>query len=89
MLKAVADLRGWQHNSHASLYSVVRTLIQETGDTQIANLFQVAGNLHTNFYENWSPAELVELGLHDVGRLLDKLEPMLGQDSPGPHQSDV
>ena len=81
MLKAVADRRGLPHNSHGLLYGVVRTLVQETGDSQIANLFQVAGSLHMNFYENWSPAELVELALHDVERLLDKLEPMLDQDS--------
>ncbi len=84
MLKAVAERRGWSHNSHRLFYGIVRTLVQETGDTQVANLFQVAGNLHTNFYENWLPPELVELALHDVGLFLDKLEPMLGQYAPGP-----
>ena len=84
MLQAVAERRGWPHNSHRLFYGIVRTLVQETDDTQIATLFQVAGNLHTNFYENWSPAELVELALHDVGLFLHKLEPMLGQYAPDP-----
>jgi hypothetical protein len=78
MVKAVAEQRGWPHNGHALLYEAVRALVQETGDSQLANLFHVAGNLHVNFYENWIPADLVELGLQDVQVLLDKLEPLLG-----------
>ena len=77
MIKAVAQQRGWQHNSHALLYQIVRSLVEETGDSKIFTLFHVAGNLHTNFYENWSTTEGVEAGLEDVQLLLDKLEPLL------------
>ena len=52
-------------------------MVQETGDTLLANLFHVAGNLHTNFYENWQPSEVVELGLKDVELFLDTLEQLL------------
>ncbi len=77
MLKAVADQRGWQHNSHFLIHQIVRSLVEETGDSQIFTLFQVAGYLHTNFYENWDTPEGVASGLRNVGLLLDKLDPLL------------
>ena len=76
-VKAVAEQRGWEHNGHALLYQAVRRMVQETGDTQLATLFHVASSLHSNFYENWLPIELVQSGLEDVGELVDKLEGLL------------
>ena len=80
MVKAISEKRGWRHNAHPLLHNNIRALVDETGDTQIYNLFQVAGNLHTNFYENWQPAEMVESGLNDIQLLLDKLGPLLERD---------
>ncbi len=77
MIKAVADNRGWEHHGHFLLRRAVDRLVQETGDTQIFNLFGVASSLHINFYENWSSGQEVEAGLHDMERFLDKLEPLL------------
>ena len=77
MVKAVAEQRGWQHHSHFLLYQIVRTIVEETGDLQVFNLFHVAGQLHTNSYENWDTAEGVASGLGDVSIFLDKLEPLL------------
>ena len=77
MVKAVAQDRGWQHDNHFLLYQTGDRLAEETGDEQIIALFQVAGNLHTNFYENWQPVESVAAGIRFVGQLLDKLEPLL------------
>ena len=74
MLKAVAEQRGWQHNSHGALYRVVDRLVQETNDREIHNLFHVANGLHVNFYENWATDASIENGLQDMERLLDKLE---------------
>ena len=74
MLKAVAEQRGWQHNSHGALYRVVDRLVQETGDRDIRTLFGAASGLHTNFYENWASSDSVEGWLQDMERLLDKLE---------------
>ena len=79
MIKAVAEQRGWQHNNHARLYQIVDALVQETKDAQLANLFHVAGNLHTNFYENWATANLVDSGLDDVQLFVEKLESLLEQ----------
>ena len=77
IVKSVAAQRGWEHGSHAALYRVVRRLTNETGDREIRRLFDVAGNLHVNFYENWNIAGNVARGIADVERFLDKLEPLV------------
>ena len=77
MVKAVAEKRGWPHKSHPSLYDVSHRLARETGDEEIALLFHLASDLHTNFYENWLSQVAVETLLRRVETLLDKLEPLL------------
>ncbi|CAI7999490.1 hypothetical protein GBAR_LOCUS2729 [Geodia barretti] len=76
MVKAIAEQRGVHHRGHALLYDVVSTLAAEAGDDDIDRLFELAGGLHTNFYEDWYGAGRVERGLRDVERFLDKLEPL-------------
>ena len=76
IVKSVAERRGWEHRNHAALYRVIARLAAETGDVDIRRLFDVAGNLHVNFYENWNNAENVAGSLNDVERLLDKMEPL-------------
>ena len=49
----------------------------ETGDAEIDTLFGVAQSLHTNFYENWLLAELVENRVNSVRQFIGKLDPML------------
>jgi uncharacterized protein (UPF0332 family) len=77
IVKAVAAQRGWQHNNHGGLYQIVDRLAGETGDRDIAALFHVASSSHVNIYEDWLPSAMVEDGLREVGRFLDKLEPLL------------
>ena len=77
MVKAVAEDRGLPHNAHALLYEAIRSMAEDVGDRQMSTLFHVAGNLHTNFYEDWFSPEVVASGLRDVESLLDKLEPLL------------
>ena len=77
MVKAVAQDRGWQHDNHFLLFQTANRLAEETGDRQIITLMSTAGNLHTNFYENWLPPATVASGIQDVELLLDKLEPLL------------
>ena len=84
MIKAVAAARGWRHDNHASLYTVINRLVRETGDDDIRNRFGVASALHQNFYENWGDSEYVAGGLRDVLDLLDRLEPLLGSDGAPP-----
>lgn len=84
MIKAVATSRGWQHDSHASLYRVVSRLVRETGDDGIRSRFSTANGLHQNFYENWGDADYVAGGLRDVRDLLDRLEPLLDHQETQP-----
>ena len=77
MVKAIADQRGWPHDGHASLFQVIRQSADDTGDTQLVRLFQIANSLHINFYENWIPSESVGESLEAVGELVEKLEQLL------------
>lgn len=77
MVKAVAERRSWEHTGHALLYQVVRRLVEETGDNQLGTFFHVAGNLHSNFYEDWLPQEMVQSALDSVMEMVDRLEQLL------------
>ena len=78
MLKSIAEQRGWDHNGHRLIRRVASRLAYETGDNEIRRLYRVADSLHINFYEDLDTTADVESGLEDVGRLLDKLEPLIG-----------
>ncbi len=80
MIKAVASIRGWKHDSHAALYRVIDRLVRENGDDGIRVRFGMANALHQNFYENWGSADYVAGGLAEVRVLLDKLEPLLDRE---------
>lgn len=77
MVKSIADKRGWPHDGHASLFRVIRRLADDTGDTQLVRLFQIANSLHINFYENWIPSDSVGESLEAVEELVEKLEQLL------------
>jgi hypothetical protein len=77
MVKAVAEARGWPHNGHYQLFSVINCLADETGDSELPTLFRAASALHTNFYEWWLPPGDVERAAEEVNRLLQKLEGFL------------
>lgn len=72
-LKAIAQTRGWEHNSHAHFYRIVRNLIDETGDDQLFDLFNAANLLHSNFYENWMEANEIRRLSTQVNQLIDHL----------------
>ena len=74
MVKGLAQRKGWRHDGHRELYQAVNRLAQETGDRQIRLLFSSASALHSNFYENWMPREMVEDNLTQVREFLRKLE---------------
>ena len=77
MMKAVAETRGWEHGRHRHLHRIASRLRAETGDGDIRRLFNTAGGLHENFYENQLTVEDIEQDLADVERLLQKLEAFL------------
>ena len=74
VVKGYAQRRGWPHNSHRLLYQAVNRLAQETGDGELRVLFSVASALHSNFYENWMPKEMVAADLAQVREFLNKLD---------------
>ena len=77
MVKAVAQRRGWEHNSHRDLFFAVRDLTTEFADPEIHRLFSTANYLHTNFYEDAFEAEMVSEYLSDVQRFISKLDAIL------------
>lgn len=83
MVKAVAEERGWSHDTHRLLYGIVRNLEQETGNARLFPLFQMASGLHTNFYENWLHPANIRRSLQDVAELLALLEPLV-ETTPAP-----
>ena len=77
MMKAVAQARGWEHDRHRHLHRIASRLRAETGDRDIYRVFNTAGALHENFYENQMAAHDIDEALQDVERLVDKLEAIL------------
>lgn len=77
MVKALAAERGLELGSHGELHTFVMNLMRESGDPEIRRLWQSAGMLHQNFYENWLPPEMVEGNVDDVKRFIEKLRGLL------------
>ena len=78
MIKAVAEERGWRHNSHADLFRAVDRLANELDDRQLRRLLRSAGTLHRNFYEGRLPAESVAEGLDAVQDFARRLSDVIG-----------
>ena len=72
-VKATAEQRGWEHNSHARLFENVKRVSRETGDSELHDLFHVANSLHQNFYEGWQTDDSVRRGILRVKILVDRL----------------
>ena len=76
-VKAVAQTRGLQHDQHRHLRGVVRILVRESNDRELRRLFQVANDLHINFYEHQQDAEEVTEDAEAVVRFVDKVKSFL------------
>jgi len=74
MLKAEAARRGVELRSHSALHRFVITIARERGDEEIRRLWQSAGMLHQNFYENWLPKEMVVENIKDVKDFIKRLK---------------
>lgn len=73
MAKAIAEQRGWPHGAHRDLNRAISRMAQETGRRELIRLFRLAGDLHTNFYEDWLPPDQVAELAASVRELLDEL----------------
>ena len=77
MVKAAAELRGWEHDGHRYLWIAARELSNEADDQEIHDLFVIANGLHVNFYENTYDANRVGLYISRVERFMGKIEVLL------------
>ena len=74
LVKSVAEARGSKHEGHRDLWTVIRRLVRETGDSDLRLHFGYAQTMHINFYEAAMEFEDVEQYLGEVERLVGKLE---------------
>ena len=72
-MKCVAERRGWVHNSHAQFYNIMAQLERETPSASLRSNFGIAGELHTNFYENWLTEDQIRVRAGDVYTLIEQL----------------
>ena len=77
IVKAVADARGWEHDSHRHLFNIVRRLVDETDDDSLSVLFSEANLLHANFYEGELSPRQVAYHLSHVTEFVNKVEGQL------------
>ena len=70
-VKAAAARRGIRLGSHGELHRFVSELAK--GEEGIRRLWQSAGMLHQNFYENWLPEDMVAGNIGDVRELVMRL----------------
>lgn len=81
-LKAIAEERGWNHNSHTLIVDVAEQVTYEENRPDLIRLFSTAQALHTNFYEDWLSSDTVSIYLEDVKTLLPELERIRGVTPP-------
>ena len=74
LVKGIAQSKGWQNDGHRELYQAVNRLAQEAGDSDIRIHFDSASALHSNFYEDWMPREMIESSLAQVRIFLQRLQ---------------
>ena len=75
-VKAVAELRGWEHRTHAHLFENVTEISLELGEPELLALFREANSLHQNFYEDAQTVASVRGGIEHVSQLIEKLLPL-------------
>jgi len=72
-VKAVAARRDVELLTHTSIFEFVSKLHKKHPELKLAEDFHIASSLHTNFYEDWLPAEMVKVGAARVKALVEKL----------------
>ena len=81
-LKAIAEERGWNHNSHGLIVDTAQQVADERGRPDLVGLFGTAQALHINFYEDWLSSDTVGIYLDDVKKLLPELERIRTEPPP-------
>ncbi len=81
-LKAIAEERGWNHNSHGLIVDIAQQVADEQARPDLVAMFGLAQALHVNFYENWLSSDTIEIYLNDVKKLLPELERIRAEAPP-------
>ena len=82
-IKAVAEMRGWQHNAHTLIRAAAWRISREYRRPQIMGMIARANDLHQNYYEYYLAEEEVTEGIAQVAELLSILE-QVKTDTPRP-----
>ena len=82
IVKAVAENWNTEHNSHRGLVQLVGELDAARPVSELKDGFQMAQNLHQNFYENDASAHLVTLGVSRMGYFINEMLPWLRRQRP-------
>ena len=81
-LKAIAEERGWNHNSHALILDIAQQIADEQGRPDIVSLFGFGQLLHVNFYDDALATDTIRIYLNNVKTLLPELERIRTDPSP-------
>ena len=82
VVKAVAENWNVPHDSHWSLVELVNKLHDARPGSELKDGFEMAQNLHRNFYENDASARLVTLGVFRMAYFVDEMLPWLRRQRP-------
>lgn len=77
IIKAVAAKRGVELGTHRSFGDFVVKLYKEHPEWGLMNTFREVNALHTDFYEDWLPAEVVEDAAETVKAFIARLKGVL------------
>ena len=77
MVKAVADQRGIEHQSHRAILIAAQQLARETGDHDMDIQLSIARDLHTNFYEDILDQHEIQWRLQRVEQFVNRVEHLL------------
>ena len=83
-LSAIAEHRGWLHESHGQFLEIARYLEKEYGSEGLLDRVKLAEANHVNFYHNRQPSPEIRRNIEQARRLVDDLEG-LRQQSPRPY----
>ncbi|MBI4258169.1 MAG: hypothetical protein HY619_04365 [Thaumarchaeota archaeon] len=76
-VKALAASKNLELGTHASLWSFVEKTHNDHPELNLMHEFSYAGNLHTNFYEDWLSPGYVEEGLQIVRNFVEKMRKLM------------
>lgn len=87
-VKAVAKDRRWRNDSHFRTHAILNQIIYEHwyGTAVAAEMrkdFLAVQSLHSNYHENVSDVDTIEVGIEAAQRLVDRLE-QVRRDGPRP-----